>query len=126
MKDPTDKDVIETALRETKEEIYIDKSQVDILGTLANLPNKTGLVEVTPIVGYIGKIDPSKITFNKDEVHEVFTLPLSHLSNPSNRTYRQFRDTTLKIPVYHGGEKRRKKKRKKKKKKKEKEKRKKK
>ena len=38
--DFTDKDVAQTALRETLEEIGLPKSQVEVLGQLAQLPSK--------------------------------------------------------------------------------------
>ncbi len=65
-----------TALRETCEELGLAKEQVGIIGGLNYLVTHMGPV-IHPFVGYIGDI--SGIVFNKDEVDEVFTVPLKHL-----------------------------------------------
>jgi len=44
MFDETDKDLIDTSLRETTEEIGLDRLAVDVWGRLNPLPGKVGLV----------------------------------------------------------------------------------
>ena len=71
----------ETALRETQEEIGLDRSHVCILGRLDMYITRTGFA-VTPVVGVI---DPP-FTLKPDpfEVAEVFEVPLSFLLDPNN------------------------------------------
>ncbi len=71
--DPQDSSLIETALRETEEEVAIPASAVHVLGQLAPLDSSSGF-QVTPIVGLI----PDNITFhgNEEEVAGLFEIPL--------------------------------------------------
>mgnify|MGYP002385365339 CR=1 FL=1 len=103
MEDPTDQSLLETALRETEEEIFIPRSQVQVLGSQFSFPNHKDTIEITPFLGYLGHINPKQITFNPDEVHQVFTLSFEQLSDPSLITYKPFRESNFKIPVFHGG-----------------------
>lgn len=80
-KEETDHTVIDTALRETVEEIGIPAEQITVLGTLP--PRATiSCYHVTPVVALIDSnyetiIDPN-------EVDEVFEVPLSFLFNEDN------------------------------------------
>lgn len=65
-----------TAVRETCEELGLRKEQVEIIGGLNYLVTHMGPV-IHPYVGCIKDI--SRIQFNKDEVDEVFTVPLKFL-----------------------------------------------
>ena len=78
--DPTDATPEAAALRETREEIGLDPSRVEILGTLPVHETVTGFA-VTPFVGLIrGPFDPIP---EAGEVEEVFTVPLSHVLTPA-------------------------------------------
>lgn len=81
--DGNDADSVDTALRETEEELGIVKSSVEILGLLDDLTTPTGFV-ITPIVGYF----PRAVTLrpNPAEVAEVFTVPLGFLADKQNAT----------------------------------------
>jgi 8-oxo-dGTP pyrophosphatase MutT (NUDIX family) len=81
--DGNDTDSIDTALRETEEELGIGKSSVEVLGLLDDLTTPTGFV-ITPIVGYFpGAVTPRP---NPAEVAEVFTVPLRFLADERNAT----------------------------------------
>lgn len=68
------------ALRETQEEIGLDPSRVQILGSLPVHETVTGFA-VTPFVGLIrGPFSPIP---EAGEVEEVFTVPLSHVLDPA-------------------------------------------
>ncbi len=72
-KDHADKDLIDTALRETKEEVGIDRSQITILGRLDDLFTITRYI-ITPYIGIInGKF---KIQTSDKEVFKVIKVPL--------------------------------------------------
>ena len=71
----------ETALRETREEIGLDRSHVHILGRLDTYITRTGFA-VTPVVGVIDP--PFPLEPDPYEVAEVFEVPLSFLLDPNN------------------------------------------
>ena len=67
-----------TALRETCEELGLDAEDVQLIGGLNYLVTHMGPI-IHPYVGCIKDIN--KIKFNKDEVDEIFTVPLAFLLN---------------------------------------------
>lgn len=66
------------AIRETYEELGIDKSDIEILSKLDYATSKSGSFVYT-FLGYIKNIDVEKINYNRDEVSELFFVPLSYL-----------------------------------------------
>lgn len=110
MKDPGDRDLIHTALRETFEEIGLSEDCVDVWGTLPASPSRVQLGRknggwVTPVLGYCKDIKLENLTLNKTEVEEVFVRKISTLCDPSNQGSTQFRykDTNgYTLPVYLG------------------------
>ena len=77
----TDKSLVATALRETKEEIGINNKNVEILGQLSQHVTITGF-KITPFIGKIRMGFSTEI--QTSEVSEIFEVPLSYLSNPKN------------------------------------------
>ena len=80
-KDPQDRDFLDTALRETHEEMGIKPADVTVLGQLDDVTTRSGFkVQV-----YVGTIDyhydfkPSDI-----EIAEVLEVPLSVLRDPAS------------------------------------------
>ncbi|MBH88884.1 MAG: coenzyme A pyrophosphatase [Magnetovibrio sp.] len=71
----------ETALRETEEEIGLNRCHVDIIGRLNNYETRTGF-RVTPIVAFV--TPPFNLTQDFDEVAEFFEVPTSFLLDPVN------------------------------------------
>jgi len=67
---------IETALRETEEEVGIDRGHIDVIGTLPEYRTGTGF-RVTPVVGIVKP--PFDVKADPFEVAEVFEVPLSFL-----------------------------------------------
>lgn len=67
---------LETALRETQEELGILPEQITLLGKTDFMLTTSGAL-ITPFVGYVSNITIEEISFNKDEVAEIFTVPLS-------------------------------------------------
>lgn len=79
--DPDDGDAIATALRESEEEIGLDRKLVTPLGYLDRLETVSGFC-ITPVVA---RIDPSARLYPApDEVSEVFEVPLEFLLEPAN------------------------------------------
>jgi 8-oxo-dGTP pyrophosphatase MutT (NUDIX family) len=78
--DSTDAGPQAAALREAHEEIGLDPSRVELIGTLPVHETVTGFA-VTPFVGLIrGPFDPQP---EAGEVEEVFTVPLAHVLTPA-------------------------------------------
>ena len=76
-----DADAAATALREAHEEIGVEASQVEVLGSMPTYTTGTGFI-VTPVVGLVRpdialRVDPF-------EVAAVFEVPLMFLMDPAN------------------------------------------
>ncbi|WAR13696.1 NUDT8-like protein [Mya arenaria] len=67
MQDPSDKDTVHTALRETHEEIGMSQDQVDVWGNLSGSPTSRTGNWVTPVLGFCGEIDISQLKLNHRE-----------------------------------------------------------
>ncbi|RMF11240.1 MAG: CoA pyrophosphatase [Alphaproteobacteria bacterium] len=76
-----DEDAIATALRETEEEVGLDPSHVEVVGTLDEYHTGTGFA-ITPVVGFVRP----GFTVRPDpfEVAEVFEVPFDFLMDPAN------------------------------------------
>jgi 8-oxo-dGTP pyrophosphatase MutT (NUDIX family) len=76
---PEDRDMLATALRETREEVGVEPADVDILGTLDDFYS-VYQYDVTPYVGFLP--DDCRFTPNPDEIGRVIEVPLGHLLRP--------------------------------------------
>tara|TARA_B100000959_G_scaffold172718_1_gene180765 strand:- start:2245 stop:2880 length:636 start_codon:yes stop_codon:yes gene_type:complete len=77
--DSQDRNITMTALRESEEEIGLDREQSELIGYVSpQVSLGTGFI-VTPIVSLIPK--DFLPTLNRDEVEEVFEVPISFLLN---------------------------------------------
>ena len=74
-----------TALRETEEEVGLNRTHIDVIGRLDDYFTVTGF-QVTPIVGLV--TPPFNLQPDRFEVAEVFEVPLDFLMDPKN-TLRQ-------------------------------------
>lgn len=72
---------IETALRETEEEIGLSRERVDIVGFLPEYRTGTGF-RVTPVVALVRP--PFDLQPDPFEVAEIFEVPLAFLLDPAN------------------------------------------
>ncbi len=79
--EPDDDGPEETALRETEEEIGLDRRHVEVVGHLDTYITRTGFV-VTPVVGIVDP--PFDIHPDPHEVADVFEVPLTFLLDPNN------------------------------------------
>ena len=98
--EPEDTSRVETALRETEEEIGLRRTDVTVLGQLDELLTVTQY-HITPIVGVFPW--PYSFVLSTAELSEVFGAPLSWLANPDNLEIQQ-REPIVpgrKIPVYY-------------------------
>lgn len=79
--DPGDVDAVAAALREAHEEIGLHPDQVTVLGTMPAHETVTGY-HVTPVIGLVA--DGFVPAPEAGEVSEVFDVPLSHVTSPTN------------------------------------------
>jgi 8-oxo-dGTP pyrophosphatase MutT (NUDIX family) len=79
--EPGDGGPAETALRETEEEVGVDRGHVRLVGHLDTYVTRTGFV-VAPVVGVI--TPPFTLRPDPHEVAEVFEVPLSFLLDRQN------------------------------------------
>ncbi len=89
-----------TALRETEEEIGIDKDTIYIIGKLTKLYVPVSNFCIYPFVGWtnnIARIKPS------DEVEKIFNVPLSDLLNKNNEKHKQktLNNKQTKVPYFN-------------------------
>ncbi len=82
-KESGDSTPLETALRETQEELGIEPSAIKILGQLNTVTTRTGFL----IDSFVGEIRyPCPLIINYDEVAEIIELPLSVLADWDHTT----------------------------------------
>lgn len=85
--EPEDADVVATALREAREEVGLQPSSVDVIGTLLPYSTVTNFV-VTPVVGLV---QPGfALALDSFEVAEAFEVPLAFLMTPANHRRHRF------------------------------------
>jgi 8-oxo-dGTP pyrophosphatase MutT (NUDIX family) len=83
MTDPGDESVLQTALRETHEEIGVHPDHVEVLGRLDDMVTVSNFL-VTPHVGWLDRY-PYEWVFSDMEVAYLLEVPLVHLLDPVNQ-----------------------------------------
>ena len=82
--DAEDSDLVATALRETQEEVGLDRQWIEVLGQMPLYSTGSGF-HVTPVVALI---QPGfDLHPNPSEVASVFEVPLSFLMQPANHRH---------------------------------------
>ncbi|PKP10748.1 MAG: coenzyme A pyrophosphatase [Bacteroidetes bacterium HGW-Bacteroidetes-4] len=96
-----DASLIETAVRESHEEIGVDKNSIEILGSLTDLYIEVTHMQVLPVVGFVDK--KPDFFIQASEVDALFEIPLSHLFNPElkKKEWWNLRGELIEIPFYH-------------------------
>ena len=97
-RDSIDKNPIDTALRETKEELGIDLAAIEVLGLLDDHPVPSKFI-ITPVVGFLST-EP-RLTPHNAEVAEVFTAPLSFFAEAKNGFTEEREFQHRKVKVWH-------------------------
>lgn len=97
---------IDTALRETEEELGVPAAQIEVLGQLRSVYVPPSNFVVHPFVGWHER-RPAFVP-SPDEVAELLEIPLSHFLNPNSRSREEWTfkkmNVTLDIPFYHFGQ----------------------
>ena len=83
-RDPEDEDSVATALREAEEETGVDPDGVDVVDVLPSLYLPPANFVVAPVLGWWSRPSPLTVR-DAAEVHEVLSVPISHLVHPETR-----------------------------------------
>lgn len=78
--EPEDIHLVNTALRETNEEVGIEDKHIHVFGQLPKLPTISQF-NVTPFLAFISP--DYKTHIDPNEVESVFEVPANHILNPS-------------------------------------------
>jgi len=76
-----DRTPLDTALRESHEEIGLERNQVDAIGYLQPYQTTSGF-RIVPVVALL--TPPFDLVPDENEVADIFEVPLSFLMNPDN------------------------------------------
>ena len=96
--DKEDLDIQQTALREAKEEIGLQASQVQIIGQLEEIISRN-LYLVTPFVGIV---DSNFIpTINHDEIEKTFIVPISFFLDEKSHSYEEKQTGTYPYLIHY-------------------------
>lgn len=79
--EPRDRGAVDTALRETEEEIGLDRTHIEVVGRLDIYETVTGF-SITPVVGIVD--DGFSLRIDGAEVREAFEVPLDFVLDPAN------------------------------------------
>jgi peroxisomal coenzyme A diphosphatase NUDT7 len=82
----SDKSFLETAIRETKEELGVKEEDISIIGKLDILIGNMG-VTVDPFLAEVRIKDTGDLTFDKNEVEKVFLIPISYFYDTKPEIY---------------------------------------
>lgn len=96
--EPDDRGPVDTALRETAEEIGILPEHVRPLGGLDEVTTISDF-RVTPVAGLVNST--ARFSKNEAEVAEIFELPLSEFSNPARHCVKPFEHNGIVRNVHH-------------------------
>ncbi|XP_067318195.1 mitochondrial coenzyme A diphosphatase NUDT8 isoform X2 [Anolis sagrei] len=87
--DDSDRDIVATALRETREELGLHLGEDCVWGIMRPLPDRTKIM-VVPVLANLGPLEQLILKPNPQEVEAVFTLSISHLLKEQNQGYTHF------------------------------------
>ncbi len=82
-REPGDRDALETALRETEEEIGLPPASVEVLATLPVLVTRTTGFRIEPFLARVRP--PARWAPAPGEIAEVLEVPLADLADPGAR-----------------------------------------
>ena len=101
-KDEEDSDLIQTALRETEEEIGIEKNKIEIIGQLSELYIPPSNFLVQPVVGFSNSIE--NFIPQKNEVEKIVEIPVDFFLDQQNINLKTeikiFNGNVVYVPAY--------------------------
>lgn len=87
---------LETAFRETWEEIGISRDKIEIIGSLSELYVQVSRFQIKPFVGWLDKTP--EFTINKNEVEKTISFPLKLITNAVEEVEINSISGRLKVP----------------------------
>ncbi len=97
-KDESDIDDLCTALRETEEEIGIDRNKIEIIGGLKTEYTFASRYWITPYVGLMPF--PTELKPDENEVERLIIIPFSHLLKPETFSKDMYEWKGFQYPSY--------------------------
>ncbi|KOB64623.1 Nucleoside diphosphate-linked moiety X motif 8 [Operophtera brumata] len=94
-----DETPVQTALRETVEEIGLNPKKIEVWGQGPAVPGRNNKILITPVIGSISNLSDEDFSINTKEVAEAFTVPVEVLCDPKNQYYTQYRNGYI-LPVF--------------------------
>jgi len=85
--EPSDQSLIQTALRESFEEIGTKSSQIEIIGALTPLYVQVSNFTIHPFIGWCKTMPVFKI--DNHEVEEIFIIPVENFTNHGSTQFRE-------------------------------------
>lgn len=95
-----DEDLLQTALRETQEEIGVDRKDIDIVGPISDIETITGFL-ITPYVGFIPY--PYDFNPNPDEIDKIIEVPVKDIYGKETAELVRFGDEPYMHYAYTSG-----------------------
>jgi 8-oxo-dGTP pyrophosphatase MutT (NUDIX family) len=89
---------LETALRETWEEIGISSKDIEILGSLSELYVQVSRFQIHPFVGWLD--NKPEFTICKNEVEKTISFPLKSIKNTFSEIELKTATGLLKVPCF--------------------------
>jgi len=86
-----DNDILDTAIREAKEELLLPDNYLEPIGILDGFDTREFEFPVYPVVCKLDSVN--LLDFDKTEVQKVYSVDLTYLENPSNWEYRGWYDS---------------------------------
>lgn len=86
-RDPADVSLLQTALRETHEEIGVPPHAVEVFGTLDDTDTRVSNYRIRPFVGAVTAGFDAFVSAER-EVSDLLRVPLSHLLDPANQVWK--------------------------------------
>jgi 8-oxo-dGTP pyrophosphatase MutT (NUDIX family) len=104
-REESDSETVETALRESYEEVGLEPSRVTVLGELDDVFTSVSGYVITPVVGFVDG-GPQDLRPAPDEVKNLLLVPLTTLSRPDVHTTetRTFEGDRFRIHYYTVGD----------------------
>jgi 8-oxo-dGTP pyrophosphatase MutT (NUDIX family) len=93
----TDPDLWYTAIRETEEEIGVNRLKIQKIGALSPLFIPVSGNEVFPFVGWLE--DSASFKLQTQEIESLFEWDISHFTHQSAIEHRNLKSSPIKIPV---------------------------
>jgi 8-oxo-dGTP pyrophosphatase MutT (NUDIX family) len=94
--EPGDTDLMETALRETYEEIGIEQHQIKTIGSLSPVYIPISNYQVFPYIGFVEEMNHYKLSI--EEVKEVIEIPLSTILRAQSKVQAEI-STNIEPPI---------------------------